>query len=335
MSVRVGIMGFGRIGRNAFRIIQRDHPRIEVAAIVDIADPKALEYLLRFDTVHGPFSEPISVKGNAMYHRGRQIRMVTAKEPGDVDWGELGVEIVVEATGAYRYREQLERHLEKGARKVILTVPPRDEIDAVIVSGVNDHILTAGHRIISTGSCTANCLAPIARVLNDAFGIEKGFMTTVHAYTNDQRLADVPHEDLRRSRAAAQNIIPAATWSPMAVERILPELAGRLDGLAVNVPVPDGSTIDLVTVMRRTVTAEEVNEVVKSAAGSTYKRIIEYATEPIVSSDVIGNSHSAVFDSLATSVLGGDMLKTISWYDNGWGYATRVVELVEKLADLN
>ncbi|MBD3162237.1 MAG: type I glyceraldehyde-3-phosphate dehydrogenase [Candidatus Eisenbacteria bacterium] len=335
MSVRVGIMGFGRIGRNAFRIIQRDHPQIEVSAIVDVADPKALEYLLRFDTVHGPFAEPFSVKGNSMYHRGRQIRMLTEKAPGDVDWRELGVEIVVEATGKYRYREQLERHLEKGARKVILTVPPRDEIDAVIVSGVNDHILTGGHRIVSTGSCTANCLAPIARVLNDAFGIEKGFMTTVHAYTNDQRLADVPHEDLRRSRAAAENIIPAATWSPMAVERILPELAGKLDGIAVNVPVPDGSTIDLVTLMRRNITAEEVNEVVKSAAESTYKRIIEYATEPIVSSDVIGNSHSAIFDSLSTSVLGENMLKTISWYDNGWGYATRVVELVEKLAGLN
>jgi glyceraldehyde 3-phosphate dehydrogenase len=327
-------MGFGRIGRNAFRIIQQSHPGIEVVAIVDIADPQALEYLLRFDTVHGRFAEPFSVKRDAMYYRGRQIRMITERAPGDVEWKELGVEIVIEATGQYRYREQLERHLNAGARKVILTVPPRDEIDAVIVSGVNDHVLTGRHKIISTGSCTANCLAPIARVLNDAFGIEKGFMTTVHAYTNDQRLADVPHEDLRRSRAAAENIIPAATWSPMAVERILPELAGRLDGIAVNVPVPDGSTIDLVTLMRRAVTAEEVNEVVKSAAGTTYKRIIEYATDPIVSSDVIGNSHSAIFDSLSTTVLGGDMLKTISWYDNGWGYATRVVELVEKLASL-
>ena len=328
-------MGFGRIGRNAFRIIQQFHPGIEIVAIVDIADPKALEYLLRFDTVHGRFAEPFSVKHGAMYHRGHQIRMLTEREPGDVDWKALGVEIVIEATGQYRLREQLEKHLAAGARKVILTVPPRDDIDAVIVSGVNDHVLTARHRIISTGSCTANCLAPIARVLNDAFGIEKGFMTTVHAYTNDQRLADVPHEDLRRSRAAAENIIPAATWSPMAVERILPELAGKLDGIAVNVPVPDGSTIDLVTLMKRTVTVEEVNEIVWSAAGTTYKHIIEYATEPIVSSDVIGNSHSAIFDSLSTSVLGGDMLKTISWYDNGWGYATRVCELVEKLASLN
>ncbi|MDM7914259.1 MAG: type I glyceraldehyde-3-phosphate dehydrogenase [Candidatus Eisenbacteria bacterium] len=335
MSVRVGIMGFGRIGRNAFRIITQSHPGIEVVAIVDVADPKALEYLLRFDTVHGPFTESFSVKGDAMYHRGRQIRMLTKREPGEVDWKALGVEIVIEATGKYRYRAQLEKHLEAGAKKVILTVPPRDDLDAVIVSGVNDYILTASHRIVSTGSCTSNCLAPIARVLNDAFGIEKGFMTTVHAYTNDQRLADVPHEDLRRSRAAAENIIPTTTWSPLAVERILPELAGKLDGIAVNVPVPDGSTIDLVTLMKRPVTPEEVNEVVKSAAESTYRRVIEYATEPIVSSDVIGNSHSAIFDSLSTSVLGGDLLKTISWYDNGWGYATRVVELVEKLAALN
>jgi glyceraldehyde 3-phosphate dehydrogenase len=335
MSVRVGIMGFGRIGRNAFRIIAQGHPGIEIAAIVDIADPKALEYLLRFDTVHGPFNEPIDVKDESMYFRGRQIRMLTKREPGEVDWKELGVDIVIEATGRYRVREQLERHLQKGARKVILTVPPRDEIDAVIVSGVNDHILTAQHRIVSTGSCTANCLAPIARVLNDAFGIERGYMTTVHAYTNDQRLADVPHEDLRRSRAAAENIIPAATWAPLAVERILPELAGRLDGIAVNVPVPDGSTIDFVTLMKRNVTVDEVNGVVKSAADSTYKRIIQYTTEPIVSSDVIGNSHSAIFDSLSTSVLEGNLLKTLSWYDNGWGYATRVVELVEKLASLN
>jgi glyceraldehyde 3-phosphate dehydrogenase len=335
MSVRAGIMGFGRIGRNVFRIIQQENPEIEVVAIVDIADPKALEYLLRFDTVHGPFTEPFSVKGNAMYHRGKQIRMLTERAPGDVDWKELGIEIVIEATGQYRYRHQLERHLESGARKVVLTVPPRDEIDAVIVSGVNDHILTAQHRIVSAGSCTSNCLAPIARVLNDAFGIEKGFMTTVHAYTNDQRLADVPHEELRRSRAAAENIIPTTTWAPLAVERIIPELAGKLDGIAVNVPVPDGSTIDLVTLMRRPITVEEVNEVVNSAAESTYKRIIEFATEPIVSSDVIGNPHSAIFDSMATAVLGENMLKTLSWYDNGWGYATRVVELVEKLASLN
>lgn len=335
MSVRVGIMGFGRIGRNVFRIIQQSRPDIDVVAIVDVADPKALEYLLRFDTVHGPFSEPFSVKGEAMYVRAHQIKMITKREPGEVDWRDLGVDIAIEATGKYRYRNLLEKHLKAGARKVILTVPPRDEIDAVIVMGVNDHILTGHHRIVSAGSCTSNCLAPIARVLNDAFGITQGFMTTVHAYTNDQRLADVPHEDLRRSRAAAQNIIPTDTWSPMAVERILPELAGKLGGIAVNVPVQDGSTIDFVTMMKRDVTVEEVNEVVKSAAESTYKRIIEYTTEPIVSSDVIGNSHSAIFDSLSTAVLGGNMLKTISWYDNGWGYATRVVELVEKLAMLN
>jgi len=269
-----------------------------------------------------------------VYHRARQIKMLTAREPGEVSWKDLGVEIVIEATGKYRYRPMLEKHLDAGARKVVLTVPPRDEIDAVIVMGVNDHILTPEHRIVSAGSCTSNCLAPIARVLNDAFGIEKGLMTTVHAYTNDQRLADVPHEDLRRSRAAAENIIPTTTWAPQAVERILPELAGRLGGIAINVPVPDGSVIDLVTLMRRPVTAEEVNEVVKSAAQSVYKNIIEYTEEPIVSSDVIGNSHSAIFDSLSTSVLGGDLLKTIAWYDNGWGYATRVVEMVERLAKL-
>jgi glyceraldehyde 3-phosphate dehydrogenase len=327
-------MGFGRIGRNIFRIAY-DRPEVDFVAIVDIAEPRTLEYLLRFDTVHGPFKEPFSVKGDSMYIRGRQIKMLMRREPGEVNWKELGVDIVVEATGKYRTRAYLERHLEAGASKVVLTVPPRDEIDAVVVMGVNDHILRPEHRIVSNASCTANALAPIAKILNDAFGIERAFMTTVHAYTNDQRLADVPHEELRRSRAAAENIIPASTWAPQAVQGILPELEGRIDGLAMNVPVPDGSIVDLVSLMKREVTAEEVNELVWSAAQSTYKRIVEYATEPIVSSDVIGNPHSAIFDSLSTMVVGGNLLKTLTWYDNGWGYANRVVELVLKLAEMS
>jgi glyceraldehyde 3-phosphate dehydrogenase len=333
MSVRIGIMGFGRIGRNVFRIAQRS-PGIEVVAIVDVADPKALEYLLRFDTVHGRFDEPFSVKENNMFIRGKQIQMITKTEPGEVNWAALGVDLVVEATGKYRTRAALNKHLEAGARKVILTVPPRDEIDFTVVMGVNDHELRPEHRIISNASCTANALAPIAKILNGAFGIERGFLTTVHAYTNDQRLADVPASEMRRSRAAAENIIPAETWSYMAVERMLPELKGKLSGIAMNVPVADGSLIDFTTLTKRDVTTTEVNEVIWSAAASDYKAIVEYATEPIVSSDVIGNSHSAIFDSMATQVVGGNLLKTLTWYDNGWGYANRVVELILRLDGL-
>jgi len=326
-------MGFGRIGRNIFRILHKRED-IEIAAIADIADPQALAYLLQFDTVHGRFPEPVSVKDDSMYVRGRQIKMLTRREPGEVPWGDLGVSIVIESTGQYRFRQQLERHLQAGAKKVILTVPPRDKIDAIIVMGVNDHILTKEHRIISNASCTANAVAPIAKVLNDAFGIQKGFLTTIHAYTNDQRLADVPHTELRRSRAAAENIIPATTWAPQAIKEIVPELSTDFDGIAMNVPVPDGSIADLVTLMSRPVTAVEVNEVVRSAAVSRYRSIIEYTEEPIVSSDVIGNPHSAVFDGLSTQVVGGNLLKTLTWYDNGWGYANRVVELIGRLTEL-
>ncbi|HET9300703.1 MAG TPA: type I glyceraldehyde-3-phosphate dehydrogenase [Candidatus Polarisedimenticolaceae bacterium] len=333
MSIRIGIMGFGRIGRNVFRIL---YPRddIEIVAIADVADPKALEYLLKFDTVHGRFQEPVWVTDGAMYAKGRQIRMLQRRAPGDVDWGAMGVDIVIEATGQFRRRELLEKHLQMGAKRVILTVPPRDDIDAIVVMGVNEHVLNENTRIVSNASCTANALTPILKILNDAFGVDRGFMTTVHAYTNDLRLADVPHSDKRRSRSAVENIIPTETWSPLAVERILPELKGKLDGMALNVPVPDGSNVDLVTMMSRDVTAGEVNEVVRSAAASTFRSIIEYTDQPIVSSDVIGNPHSGMFDGLSTAVLGGNMLKTVTWYDNGWGYASRVVELISRLAEL-
>jgi glyceraldehyde 3-phosphate dehydrogenase len=334
MAIRIGIMGFGRIGRNVFRIL---YPRddIEIVAIVDLADPKGLEYLLKYDTVHGRFREPLRVVGDNMYVKGHQIRMLNRKAPGDVDWGALGVDIVVEATGQYRYRAELEKHLEAGAKRVILTVPPRDEIDALVVMGVNDSVLTPECRIVSNASCTANALAPVCMVLDEAFGIDSGFMTSVHAYTNDQRLADVPHSELRRSRAAAENIIPTTTHSPKMLEKILPALKGKLQGMAMNVPIPDGSVVDLVTIMERPVTKEEVNEVVRSAAMTRLRNIVEYTDAPVVSSDIVGNPHSAIFDGLATVVLDGTMLKTLTWYDNGWGYATRVVELIGKMAEFN
>ncbi len=336
MTVRVGIMGFGRIGRNIFRIL---HPRedIEVAAIVDIADPKGLEYLLKFDTVHGRFREPLHVEGDAMYAKGRQIRMITAREPGAVDWAALGVDVVVEATGQYRTREWLQKHLDRGARRVILTVPPKqgEELDALIVSGVNDADLQPEHRIISAASCTSNAVVPILKVLHENFGIEHAFMNSVHAYTNDQRLADVPGKDLRRSRAAAENIVPTSTYSPTGIGKILPELEGKLTGMALAVPVPDGSTVDLTVHMSREVRREEVNSVVRSAAETVFSSIVEYSEDPLVSSDIIGNSHSAIFDGLSTMVMGGDLVKCLIWYDNGWGYSMRVVELIVRLQQMS
>jgi len=333
MATSVGIMGFGRIGRNVFRILDAQQ-EIEVAAIVDIAKPAALAYLLKFDTVHGRFPGTVEAGPESMTIRGRPIRVLERRAPGDVDWAELGVDIVIEASTKYRTRAELRRHLDCGARRVILTTPPRDEVDALVVMGVNDAILTHESRIVSNASCTANALAPICKILHEAFGIERAMMTTVHAYTNQQRLADVPHSELRRSRAAAENIIPTGTYSTRVVERILPELAGRLDGMALCVPVPDGSCVDLVAALGRTVTAEEVNARVRAAAAGPLANIVEYTEDPVVSSDVIGNPHSALFDGLSTQVLGGNLVKTVTWYDNGWGYATRVVELIRRLAAL-
>ncbi len=325
-------MGFGRIGRNFFRIAHGCDD-IRVVAIVDIVEPRALGYLLQFDTVHGRFHDPVTIKGESLYVGGRQVRVLNRRQPGDVDWKELGVDVVIEATTVYRHRHWLEKHLEQGARRVILTVPPRDDLDLVVVMGLNDHLLNPGHRLMSIGSATANCLALIVKVLHDSFGIQRGFMTTVHAYTNDQRLADVPQNDLRRSRSAAENIIPTETWAPIAVQELLGDLKGSLGGMAMTVPVPDGSTVDLTTWMKRKVTVEEVNEAVRAAAAGPLKGVVEYCEEPIVSSDVIGDPHSAVFDSLCTRVVGGDLLKTVSWYDNGWGYASRVVDLCRRLGE--
>jgi glyceraldehyde 3-phosphate dehydrogenase len=334
MAIRIAINGFGRIGRSVFRIISAE-PEFDVVAINDIADPKALAYLLKYDTVMGRFPHPSRVEGDVLYAGIQDVKMMRVASLDELRWGDLGVDILVESTGRYRERAQLEKHLQAGAERVILTVPAKGEIDATVVLGVNDDTLRPEHRIISNASCTTNCLAPIAKILHEAFGIEKGIMTTVHAYTNDQRLADVPHTDWRRSRAAAENIIPTETGAARAVGKVLPELAGKLDGIAMRVPVPDGSIVDLVTMMRRSVSVEEVNEVVRSAAASSrYKEIVEYCEDPIVSGDVIGNPHSSIFDSLSTQVLAGDYLKTIAWYDNEWGYACRVAQLLRRLGAL-
>ncbi len=329
--MRVAINGFGRIGRTVLRILA-ERKDVEVVAINDIADNQGLVYLFKYDTVMGTFGGAIALEDDIFRVNHHRIRMTAIPEVEKLPWKELGVDFVVEATGRFRTRAEIGRHLDAGAGRVILTVPAKDEIDATVVLGVNDHVLKPEHRLISNASCTTNCLAPVAKVLDERFGIVKGIMTTVHAYTNDQRLADVPHKDLRRSRAAAENIIPTTTGAAKAVGKVLPSLQGKLDGLAMRVPVPDGSTVDLVTEMAKPVTVEAVNAAIAEAAAGPMRNILEYTSEPIVSSDVIGNSHSSIFDALSTAVLGDRLLKTISWYDNEWGYSSRVVDLMERLA---
>ena len=335
MTVKVAINGFGRIGRNVFRIIlQRDDPNIEVVAINDLADDDVLAYLLQYDSVMGPLGQRVQVIDGAMTVGRHEVKMLMERNPADLPWGELGVDVVVEATGIFRSRDKLQMHVDAGAKRVILTVPSKDEIDEMVVLGVNDDVLDASDVIVSNASCTTNCLAPIAKVLDDAFGIERGIMTTVHAYTNDQRLADVPHEDLRRSRAATENIIPTTTGAAKAVGKVLPNLDGKLDGMAMRVPVPDGSTVDLVVQLHKDVTVEEVNAAVKAAADGPLKGIVQYSEDPLVSTDIIGNPHSSIFDAGSTQVLGGNLIKVLSWYDNEWGYSNRVVDLIDRLGEL-
>ncbi len=332
MAVRIAINGFGRIGRAVYRILS-DREDIEVVAINDLADDRTLTYLLRFDTVMGIFRGDLSVEGGYMQAGRQRTRMLASADPASLPWKEMEVDIVVEATGIFRSRTDLEMHLTAGAKRVILTVPPKDEIDNMIVIGVNEGTLKPEHRIVSNASCTTNCLAPIAKVLHENFGIVKGIMTTVHAYTNDQRLADVPHSDFRRSRAAAENIIPTTTGAARAVGKVMPELKGKLDGMAIRVPVPDGSIVDFVVETEKPVTIETVNEAVRREAEGRLRKIVEYTEEPIVSSDVIGNTHSAIFDSHGTHAIKGTFLKTLIWYDNEWGYSCRVADLIDLMAE--
>ena len=333
-SVGVGLMGFGRIGRNLFRILYQSKA-IRLAAISDIADHKALEYLLRFDTILGQFPDEVSIKEDHLYVAGRQIPMLSVKEPGDVPWGDLGVDVVIEATARKWSRQILEQHLVRGAKRVILCAPPQEPPDITVVMGVNDEQLTAAHRIVSNGSCTAHCAAPIVKVLHKAFGIRRAFLSTVHAYTNQQRLADVPSEDKRRGRAAAEHIIPQETDAALMVSKLIPEMEGRISGGSMNVPVPNGSVVDLVCWHDKPVTKVAINEVVRTAASTDkWREIIEYEDEPIVSSDIIRSPYSTTFDSLASMVMGDHVSKTLSWYDNGWGYAHRVVDLINRFTEI-
>ena len=327
MTIKVGINGFGRIGRNVFRVMSQ-RKEIDVVAINDLADSKALAHLLRYDTVHGRFAGSIEAKDDALVVNGKNIKLIAERDPTKLPWGELNVDMVLESTGIFTSRDACAKHLEAGAKKVLLSAPAKDAIDATIVMGVNDKSLKPGDKIISNASCTTNCLAPIAKVLHDNFTIEKGFMTTVHAYTNDQSVSDFIHKDLRRARAAAANIIPTSTGAAKAIGEVIPDLKGKLDGMAMRVPVVNGSIIDLVVCVKKNTTTEEINGAMKKAANNEMKGILEYCEDPIVSSDIIDNPHSSILDALSTNVIQGNMVKVVSWYDNEWGYSNRVVDLV-------
>ncbi|NOZ03046.1 MAG: type I glyceraldehyde-3-phosphate dehydrogenase [FCB group bacterium] len=332
--MKIAINGFGRIGRSVFRILN-SRKDLKVVAINDISSIEALQYLLKYDTVMGRFPDRVELTGDIMVTSTQKVKMLAERDPSQLPWGELGVDVVIESTGRFRTVETIKPHLDAGAGRVILTVPAKDEIDYTVVVGVNDDGLKPEHRIISNASCTTNCLAPMAKVLNDNFGIEYGVINTIHAYTNDQRLADVPHSDWRRSRAAAENVIPTTTGAARAVGKVLPELSGKLDGIAMRVPVPDGSVVDFIVQLSTDVTVNQINEAIREAAASErLSRILEYSTLPVVSTDIIGNPHSSIFDAPFTRVIGDNLIKTLNWYDNEWGYSNRVVDLVGLLGKL-
>ncbi len=333
MAVKVGINGFGRIGRLVFRgAHKRDD--VEVLAVNDITDAKTLAHLLKYDSVHGRFEGSVKAGDNALIVDGKEVKVLAEKDPGNLPWKDMGVEVAVESTGVFRKREQIAGHLKAGARKVLLSVPAKDKIDATIVLGVNDEDLKPEHEIVSNASCTTNCLAPVAKVLHESFGVKKGLMTTIHAYTNDQRVLDTPHKDLRRARASAVSMIPTTTGAAIATGKVYPKLEGKLNGMAVRVPVCDASLVDLVAELERDVTLDQVKDAFKKYADGPMKGILEYCEDPIVSVDIIGNSHSSIFDSEATMLLDSNMIKVISWYDNEWGYSCRMIDLIVRMAGM-
>jgi len=329
--VKVGINGFGRIGRNVYRAAL-NNPDIEIVAVNDLTDVQTLAHLLKYDTTHGKINADVSFKGDALIVNGKEVKVFAERDPGNLPWKDLGVDIVVESTGLFTKREKAAAHLQAGAKKVIISAPATDE-DITIVMGVNeDKYDPANHHVISNASCTTNCLAPFAKVLHENFGIVKGMMTTVHSYTNDQRVLDLPHKDLRRARAAAQNMIPTTTGAAKAVGLVLPELKGKLNGFAIRVPTANVSVTDLVALVSRNVTVEEVNAALKAAAEGPMKGILAYSEEPLVSSDYNGNPASSTIDALSTMVVDGNLVKVVSWYDNEWGYSNRVVDLAVYIA---
>ncbi|WP_076790708.1 type I glyceraldehyde-3-phosphate dehydrogenase [Chlorobium sp. KB01] len=325
-KVKVGINGFGRIGRLVFRQAM-DNPKYEIVAINDLCDPKTLAHLLKYDSTHKKFNGEVKVEGSNLVVNGRVITITAERNPEALPWKALGCDLVVESTGIFTSREGATKHLTAGAKKVIISAPAKDKIDATIVLGVNGNSITGKEEIISNASCTTNCLAPMVKVLQDSFGIEKGFMTTVHAYTNDQNILDLPHSDLRRARSAALSIIPTSTGAAKAIGEVIPELVGRLDGFAMRVPVPDGSVTDVTAILSRAASKDEINAAIKAAAEGPMKGYLEYCTDPIVSQDIVGNPHSCIFDSLLT-MSSGNLVKVVGWYDNELGYSTRVTDLL-------
>ncbi|MFC1782002.1 type I glyceraldehyde-3-phosphate dehydrogenase [Planctomycetota bacterium] len=338
-TIKVGINGFGRIGRTVMRILAERSEEFEVMAINDLASVEANAHLFKYDSIMGKFKGTITLESDAMVINGRKVRILSERSPANLPWAELGVEVVVESTGVFRKRQSEKGgygdHLNAGAKKVILTVPSQDEIDAMVVMGVNDDDLTTEHQCVSNASCTTNCLAPVAKVLHETFGLERGLMTTIHAYTNDQNVLDLVHKDLRRARAAAINIIPTTTGAARAVGKVIPDLNGKLDGFAMRVPVMTGSVVDLTVELTKEVTVADINAAMKEAAEGKLKGILEYCEDPIVSSDIIGNNHSSIFDALSTMTMpkdGSRIAKVVSWYDNEWGYSNRTVDMIKKLA---
>lgn len=332
MATKVGINGFGRIGRLVYRAMSND-PDIEVVAVNDLGDIPTMAHLLKYDSVHGRAYEIVEVTDEGFIADGKAVKVLSERDPENLPWGELGVDVVVESTGIFKTGETASAHLRAGAKKVVITCPAKGE-DITIVMGVNDDKYDKeNHHIISNASCTTNCLAPVAKVLMENFGIKRGYMNTIHSYTNDQKILDLPHKDLRRARAAAMSMIPTTTGAARAVSLVLPELKGKLDGFATRVPTPDGSMVDLTVELDREVTIEEVNAAMKAAAEGPLVGILEYQEDPIVSIDIVGDNHSSIFDSLLTMVMGGksDMVKVVSWYDNEWGYSNRVKDLVKIL----
>jgi len=328
MTVNVGINGFGRIGRNFFRAAYKD-PSLRIVAVNDITDAKTLAHLLKYDSVHGRFEASVEVKENAIVVNGKEVQVLACKDPADLPWGKLGVEIVIESTGIFTDRDGAGKHLAAGAKRVIISAPAKGE-DGTFVMGVNEKTFDpAKHFILSNASCTTNCLAPVAKVLLDTFGIERGLMTTIHSYTNDQKILDLPHKDLRRARAAGMSMIPTTTGAAKAVSLVIPELKGKLDGMAIRVPTPNVSVVDLTAELSKSATAEEINAAMKKASEGAMKGILQYVDEPLVSIDFNHDPASSCFDALSTKVIGGKMVKVLSWYDNEWGYSCRLVDLAK------
>jgi len=329
MAIQIGINGFGRIGRLVFRAAMAQGG-IEIVAVNDLTDAGTLAHLLKYDSTHGRYPGDVSAGDNALIVDGKEIKVLSERDPSTLPWGDLGAEVVVESTGFFADKDGARKHLAGGAKRVIISAPAKGDLPTVVL-GINDDILTVDNKVMSNASCTTNCLAPMVKVLQDAFGIEHGLMTTIHSYTGDQRLLDAPHSDLRRARSAATSMVPTTTGAASAVGLVIPALNGKLDGMSVRVPTPDGSFTDFVAVLKEDVTVDAVNAAYKTAADGALKGILEFSDEPLVSADIIGNPHSCIFDSLITTVMAGNMVKVCGWYDNEWGYSNRCVDLIKKI----